>query len=47
LKQQTGLKLAVEEKNIFTYYLFPNSYTHISEYCFQNHYIFIVKYIFD
>jgi len=38
--------LAVEEKNIFTYNLFPNSYTHISKNIFKNHFTVIVKYIY-
>jgi len=30
---------------MFTYYSFRNIYTHISEYCFENHYMLICKYI--
>jgi len=37
--------LAIADKNIFTYCSFPNIYTYISEYYFQNHYMLIVKYI--
>jgi len=28
--------LAIEDKYVFTYFLFPNIYTYISEYHFQN-----------
>jgi len=45
LSEGVHLRLAVEEKNIVTYCLFPNIYTYISEYYFQNHYMLIVKYI--
>jgi len=31
---------------MFTYYLFPNSYTYISKY-FQNHYMLIVEYVWE
>jgi len=31
LSEGVHLRLAIEEKNITTYYLFPNSYTYISE----------------
>ena len=35
LSEGVHLRLAIEEKYIFTYYLFPNIYTYISEYYFQ------------
>jgi len=31
LFQGVHLRLAIEEKNIFTYHLFPNIYTYVSE----------------
>jgi len=39
--------LAIEDKNIFTYYLFPNIYTFSSGYCFQKSLYLIVKYIYE
>jgi len=41
--------LAIEWKNVFIDYLFPNIYTYISEYCIilKNHYMLIVKYIYN
>jgi len=39
--------LAIEGKNMFTYYSFRNVDTYISEYYFQNHYMLIGKYILD
>ena len=35
LSKGVHLRLAIEEKSIFTYYLFPNSYTYNSTYYFQ------------
>jgi len=35
LSEGVHLRLAIEEKNIFTYCLFPDIYTYISEYYFQ------------
>jgi len=44
LSEEVQLRLAIEGENIFVYYLFPNIYTHISEYYFQKyHYMLIVK----
>jgi len=31
LSEGVHLRLAIEEKNIHTYYLFPNTYTHVIE----------------
>jgi len=45
LSEGLHLRLAIEEKNIFTYCLFPNIYTYISEFIFKIHYMLIVKYI--
>jgi len=36
LSEGVHLRLAIEEKHIFTYLLFPNICTFISEYYFQN-----------
>jgi len=35
LSEGVHLRLAIEDKNIFTYCLFPNSYTFVSEYYFK------------
>jgi len=35
LSEGVHLRVAEDEKNIFTYYLFPNIYTYITEYYFQ------------
>jgi len=43
LSEGVHLGLAIEEKSIFICYLFPNIYTYINEYYFQNHYMLIVK----
>jgi len=45
LSEGVHLTLAIEEKNIFTYCLFPNFYTYISEFIFKIHYMLVVKYI--
>jgi len=36
LSEGVHLRLAEDEKYIFTYYLFPNIYPYITEYYFQN-----------
>jgi len=41
------LGLAIEEKYIFTYYLFPNIYAYISEIFFKNPHMLIVKYVYE
>jgi len=47
LSEGVHLRLSIEEQNIFAYNLFPNIYTYINEFSFKNHYVFMVKYIYE
>jgi len=47
LSEGVHLRLATEEKNIFTYYLFPNIHTCISDNIFKNPYMLVSKYIYE
>jgi len=46
LSEGVHLRFAVEEKNKFTYYLFPNTYISLNNIC-KNPHVRIVKYIYE
>jgi len=46
LSEGVYFRLATEGKKMSTYYSFRNTYTCISEYYFQNHYMLTVKFVF-